>query len=163
MPVKFTRNFQTRAAGNLHGSENEEIMKAARAGTLAKDFPPQPAWSSIAALFADQNTDLQRFPEVVMEVMRQTVAARGGCHPLTTAERKQMRAQILSTMGGQPTAGFVTLLNVIVGLEPDFDVPTPPASKSAGDRFAGFKPQVEELTKWVVETIKARTSAGRGR
>jgi hypothetical protein len=163
MSVKFTTKFQTSTAGNLHGQENEVIMQAARAGALAKVFPPQPAWSAIAGQFADQDTSLQRFPEVVMEVLRQTEAARGGCHPLTTAERQNMRAQIISMMGGTPTAGYVTLVNVIVGLRSDFDVPTPPASKSASDKFAGFKPQVEEITKWVVESIRARTSAGRSR
>jgi hypothetical protein len=183
MSEKLTRNFQTRAAGNLHGPENESMMKQARSGGLAKTggFAIAVDWPSVEALLEEPNTEgvLRLLEPAITELNRQRVAANGGCHVPTVAEKEQLREQLIVGLIGPratPPPGLRIVIDIAVRLKNDWGEPKPERSKgfdpakSAGvdlskasgeitNMKAQFDRQFQELTAQIVRVLKARTGA----
>jgi hypothetical protein len=130
-----TKTFRPSSRGYDHTQQSVDMMKSARAGTLKKDFPNQPSQAEIEQLVENQNTDLvlRALAPILDAKYKQTIAAEGGSHKLTAAEKESLAQQIIAAMlfGKPATPWFAQLVDIAVRLKADFDVPMPPTSKSA--------------------------------
>jgi hypothetical protein len=132
-------------------------------GPVEKTFPDQPSQAAIESQVTNQDTSLAiKQLAASVERVRQTIAPDFGSHELTTAEKQKLRGQIITTMLGGNAAPpwFVSLVNVAVKLKADFDVPTPPASKSTRNNLEKAFGKVEVECPYCHAVAKTELSAG---
>jgi hypothetical protein len=141
----------------------KDFHPAGADGTAAKSYDVQPGQASIERLVENQDTALvvQQLADKIAGV-RQTIRPDFGSHELTTAEKQQLRDQIITTMlGGKPSPSwFGTLVDVAVKLKPDFNYPKPLASKSAGGNLEKAFGKVEVECPYCHAVAKAELNAG---
>jgi hypothetical protein len=107
-------------------------------------------WPSVEAILTEQNTDgvLRLLDPAMTELNRQRIAASGGCHVPTVAEKEQLREQLIVGLigpGATPPPGLRLAIDIAVRLKADWDVPVP----SHGGKAAGgdWRQQLDALKK----------------